>query len=298
MSISSQIIRIAKNVSDSLDAVAAKGVTVPAGADSDDLPGLIAQISGGGTGAISIVDTADAAGGTVRTITAVDISDTTAIASDVASGKYFYTADGTKTAGTATGGTVVVTDVSNTTGTTAAITADSSTTAHSIYLEFSDSTNTTIPVYYTNSLIGTMITAYQPTTWTYNNKTVVLAKLDGVTWYDKTVTWTTIYDGVTTFTAEPEENDSYAWVTDLGSYAITENSMWRVTWGETVRTHEAVYGPPFEGATTVWHINSLTDGTNGDYVMYNMNNVAWIFGDFVDMSSHSKYVKIEQAVTT
>lgn len=56
------------------------------------------------SGAISVVDTPDSHGGTVRTITAVDISDTTAVASDVASGKYFYTAGGTKTAGTASGG--------------------------------------------------------------------------------------------------------------------------------------------------------------------------------------------------
>lgn len=58
----------------------------------------------GGTAAISVVDTTDTAGGTIRTITALDISDTTAIASDVASGKYFYTAAGVKTQGTATGG--------------------------------------------------------------------------------------------------------------------------------------------------------------------------------------------------
>ena len=51
MSISSEISRISGNVSDSLAAVAAKGVTVPTGSNSDDLPTLIAQIqSGGGDG--------------------------------------------------------------------------------------------------------------------------------------------------------------------------------------------------------------------------------------------------------
>lgn len=60
--------------------------------------------TGGGTGAISVVDTTDTHGGTIRTITAVDISDTTAVAEDVAQGKYFYTADGTKTVGTSSGG--------------------------------------------------------------------------------------------------------------------------------------------------------------------------------------------------
>lgn len=64
----------------------------------------IGNIPSGGTGAISIVDTTDSAGGTVRTITALDISDTTAVAADVAQGKYFYTADGTKTQGTGSGG--------------------------------------------------------------------------------------------------------------------------------------------------------------------------------------------------
>lgn len=50
MSIQSEIDRIAQNVSDSLDAVAAKGVTVPAGSTSDDLPSLIASIPTGSGG--------------------------------------------------------------------------------------------------------------------------------------------------------------------------------------------------------------------------------------------------------
>ena len=118
--------------------------------------------------------------------TIIDISDTTATASDVASGKYFYTAAGAKTAGTGTGGsgTITITDVANTTGTTAQIT-NVTATHHVIHLEFSDSTDTDIDVYYTDSLIGTMITAYEPVT--YSSKTVTLAQLDGVTWYEPSV---------------------------------------------------------------------------------------------------------------
>lgn len=44
MSIQSEIDRISGNVSDALDAVAAKGVTVPSGANSDNLPDLISAI--------------------------------------------------------------------------------------------------------------------------------------------------------------------------------------------------------------------------------------------------------------
>ena len=118
--------------------------------------------TGGGTAAISVVDTQDSHGGTIREITALDISDTTAIASDVASGKYFYTSAGIKTAGTASGAP--------------------SATQHTIYFEFSDSTDTTITAYYDDSFISDAITATTPTT--YGQKTVTLAQLDGVTWYN------------------------------------------------------------------------------------------------------------------
>ena len=53
MSIQSEITRISGKVSDALSAVAAKGVTVPSGAGVNELPGLIASITGGGGGGSS-----------------------------------------------------------------------------------------------------------------------------------------------------------------------------------------------------------------------------------------------------
>lgn len=67
MSVNDQITRIKNNVTNSLSAVQEKGVSVPEGANSDNLPGLIAQISGGGT----ITRTENAAGGFTITITGV-----------------------------------------------------------------------------------------------------------------------------------------------------------------------------------------------------------------------------------
>lgn len=118
--------------------------------------------------------------------TLIDITDTTATASDVASGKTFYLATGEQATGTSSGGSISISDLPNATGTTLVVTGDGGggggATQHSIYFEFSDSTNTTINVYYDDPLIGTMITAYEPVT--YGQKTVTLAQLDGVTWYE------------------------------------------------------------------------------------------------------------------
>ena len=64
MSIQSEITRISGNVSGALSAIANKGVTVPAGSNSDDLADLIVQIPSGG-------------GGTVRTTTGTFTGDNT-----------------------------------------------------------------------------------------------------------------------------------------------------------------------------------------------------------------------------
>ena len=86
MSIQSQIDRIIGFRDDSFDAVASKGVTVPANATIDDLPDLIMAIPTGSGSAISIVDTTDANGGTIRTITGVSLAGDTVTAATLLNG--------------------------------------------------------------------------------------------------------------------------------------------------------------------------------------------------------------------
>ena len=90
MSISSEISRISGNVSDALTAISNKGVVVPSGSNSDDLADLISQITGGGTGATTVVTTQDSHGGDIVTITTgIDISNDTVAADKLL---YGYTA--------------------------------------------------------------------------------------------------------------------------------------------------------------------------------------------------------------
>ena len=89
MSIATEIARISQNVSDSLTEVAAKGVVVPVGSTSDDLPSLIRQITSGSGSAITITDEQDSHGGTIRHITAVDLTGDTVSAATLLQG---YTA--------------------------------------------------------------------------------------------------------------------------------------------------------------------------------------------------------------
>lgn len=137
------------------------------GATYSDVPAIEVPKSGGGMASFT------------------DVTDTTAAASDVATGKYFYTAAGVRTQGTGSGGGGYVWQdqdgyiVLPSTGG-----GSPSATQHTIHLEFSDSTDTDIDVYYDDALLGTMITAYQPSTWTYSSKTVYIAELDGVEWYN------------------------------------------------------------------------------------------------------------------
>lgn len=234
--------------------------------------------SSSGTPAISVVDTTDSHGGTVREITALDISDTTAVASDVAQGKYFYTAAGVKTAGAASGGG----------GTPSA-------TAHTIYFEFSDNTNTTITGYWDDSFISSAITATEPTT--YGQKTVTLAQLDGVTWYSyspSTETWETLFSGTTQLISDTPY--PYFWIADLSDVSIPVGSVWRVTMdgvesGRLTATNSSYGGmignPLYSGGSD--------DGSGLKYDFFNAGWGAWSGGADMTVGNHT--VKIERLVT-
>ena len=210
----------------------------------------------------------------------IDLTDTTATASDVAQGKYFYTAQGVKTAGTASGGSP-------------------SATQHSIYFEFSDSTNTTITGYWDDSFISNAITATTPTT--YGGKTVSVAQLDGVTWYTKPIEhWETLYDD----TANPyvDGDDWYFWLTDLATVTVSLGSTWRITLDGTVYnlTGKAHY-VAYVGNTVVLGnpvaIGGADDGSGCPFCFYNYDNVAFC-GDQKNLTVKPYTLKIERYVTS
>lgn len=88
------------DVSDALDAIENKGVTIPSGAGRSDLATLIGQIQQNGSG-ITIIDTEDAAGGIHRQINAVELTGDTVTAEKLASGATAHNALGQAITGTA-----------------------------------------------------------------------------------------------------------------------------------------------------------------------------------------------------
>jgi len=199
-----------------------------------------------------------------------------------------------------------ITDTSNTTGTTAVITAGSgggggtpSVTHHEIHLEFSDSTDEDIDVYYDDSLISAMITAYPIGTTGYGQKTVDLAELDGTAWYTRPAgNYETIYDANMSWYHDNDNDYPYCWVSTLSNVSIPVGSEWRITYGNTEYyltaasgSYGGVIGNPKWGKGT-------DDGSNVPFVFENAGWGAWT-GSLNATNIDAQYhFKIERKMTS
>jgi len=134
MSISSEINRIAQNVSDSLTAVASKGATVPSGANSDDLPDLISSLPSTNTVTYNLTGGASASVNPSKAITGQGLSLKLTAPTGYALSGVTVTMGGTDITsqvftpdaeGGGGGGSVTVTEEANTTGITCVITTSS-----------------------------------------------------------------------------------------------------------------------------------------------------------------------------
>ena len=165
-------------------------------------------------------------------------------------------------------------------------------------------TDTDITVYYSDSFFGTAITSYEPDPWTYNNKTVYVAQLDNVTWYDVTPsaeTWETIWDNNINFYTELNGDYPYCWLDGLGNtYPITLGSVWRVTYNNVqyrlvcntmVSSSTGIIGnPKYFGMTD--------DGSNVPLCFVAPYYGAWCGEIDVPNTNTTAYIKIERLVTS
>lgn len=280
MSIQSEITRISENVADALTVIGSKGVTVPQGANSDDLATLIASIpQGGGT----LVQKTITLNGTY------DPDDDNA--------------DGYSEVTVNVQGGASMAEVANTYGTELVISSAAgsapSATRHTLYFEYEDTTTETEYAYYDDSFISSAITATTPTT--RGNKTVTSAQLDGVEWYSYTPTpsetWETVWQGQANTIAE--DPYPYFWISDMGDITITEGSVWRITINNDTYRSTAVDSGGSYGIVVgnQKYIGGTDDGTNVPYCWYNVGWGAWI--STVDLTAATTYnLKFERLVTS
>lgn len=178
-----------------------------------------------------------------------------------------------------------------------------SATAHTIYFEFSDGTDTTITAYWDGTFISDAIRATTPKT--YGNKTVTLAQLDGVTWYSfgPTERWETMFDGDINWMHEDNGDYPYCWISSLGNTPITVGSVWRITYDDTEyrctaksislngSNYKYIGNPVWSGITD--------DGSGVPFVLIDYTrHGAWSGGLNAPNVNSNYHFKIERQVTT
>lgn len=252
------------------------------GATYSDVPAIEVPKSGGGMASFT------------------DVTDTTAAASDVATGKYFYTAAGVRTQGTGSGGGggSVTQDQDGYIVLPSTGGGGGGATQHTIYFEFTDSTDATINAWYDSSFISDAITATEPTT--YGQKTVDSASLDGVEWYARpTETWETIYDDNIGFYNDPDNDYPYCWVSSLSDVTIATGSVWRVTYNNVQYRCTAKYDSIIAAVAIgnpKW-AKGLDDGSDAPFVFDNPGWGAWTGSLNAPNTTALYHFKIERLVT-
>ena len=206
-------------------------------------------------------------------VTLIDLSDTTAVQSDVASGKSFYTASGQKVAGTASGAP--------------------SATQHTILFEFEDTTTTSITAYWDGTFISDAIKATVPTS--YDSKTVQEASLDNYVWYTKpSEDWDVLFDDSVTFGETSPYNQ--IWIGSLGSLHPAVGEVYRVTIDGTVYNCTA-----HENDGVVYIGNPMydwgdDDGSGTPFCFFNQGYGG--LQGWSELSATAHTVKIEKKVTS
>lgn len=167
-------------------------------------------------------------------------------------------------------------------------------TQHTIYFEFSDGTDTTLTGYWDDSFISEAILATSPST--YGQKTVNLAQLDNVTWYERpTETWETIYNSTTNIISDSPYN--YFWISSLTDVYPADGSVWRITVNGTTYRCTAVNFPSYN-LVLIGNPKYSGGADDGSGVPFNFYNGGW--GAWAGDTELSGVIslKIERLVTT
>lgn len=123
---------------------------------------------------------------------------------------------------------------------------------------------------------------------------MTLAQLDGLAWYTKpTETWETLIDYNVNWIQDSNNDYPYCWISDLSDVAISNGSVWRITYDNVEYRLTAVSGkignPKWGGGTD--------DGSDVPFVFENNGWGAWNGSLNVPNVDSSYPFKIERLVS-